>query len=783
MLPICEIRDDVLTAIDCVPIVVTAPTGTGKSTEIPRWLSGRVLVVEPRRVACRAVAQRIADNNGTPLGEEVGYRVRDDDCSTPGTRLLVVTPGIVLSSPKLLEDFDVVVLDEFHERRLDTDLILALLVRQKARFIVMSATLDGEGVAEHVEGKHLRVASRLHPVDIDHDQDDDSHPTLRGLETRVRRAVERLAPEGDILVFVPGKATIESVASALDGLAFDGSPLEVVQLHGQLSLEKQAQALRPGTRRRVVVTTNVAETSVTVPGVRAVVDSGLVRRTSYHAGRSYLGLTSVARDSADQRAGRAGRTGPGKCVRLWGRRALLEGTTPPEIHRESLVPLVMTAASLGVDPAALPYLDPPRDFAIEDATRRLRELGAVDEMGSLTARGERLQKLPLDPALGQLLVESERSGCLQDAIDLVAALDQGRPSDLVRALDFEADLHPSEADDCDAVALIAAIRRARPAGHARPLFREARQTSARLRTAFDVAPADRDATIDREPVLRAMLRADPAAAHVARRRKNRTAWSNGGTEIDLARESLAERNQQRPKPAEALIVLATHALAAGARGRKILATAASPIPLRWLVDAKLGEEQVGSARLNEGRLAVEVERTWAGKVIGTEEREPVGTLARRAMARLFVEGRFQPRVLEEAKRRVSRRALAARLGSRSAYAHFSHVKALPELAQWFEARLEELGMERSEDLELLSPGDLLPDDVPAELAPQLDSDFPLEVDVGDCKYSVEYDLERNQALLSIVKGQRAKPPPASYLPRFEGFRVLVEAGGVFHRVR
>jgi len=366
--------------------VVTAPTGSGKSTMVPRWATarGRVLVVEPRRVACRALASRVAELDGVPLGSsEVGYRVRDEDRARRDTRLLFVTPGVALRmiAQDGLAPFDVLVLDELHERRLDVDLLLALaLDRFRGRLVAMSATLDGPRVAQHLGGAHIHAPGRLHPVTVHHVPGEGRIggtllPDVRGLEARLAQALGRAAQDpGDVLVFLPGKAEI---AAALP-VAQRAGDYEALPLHGGLSLDQQARVFRPTRRRKVILSTNVAETSLTIPGVGVVIDSGLVRRTQYHRGRGFLTLTPVALDAAEQRAGRAGRTAPGVCYRLWDRAAQLAPRTPPEVARESLVPLLLGAAACDARPEDLRWLDPPPAHAVEAARRDLFDLGPLD---------------------------------------------------------------------------------------------------------------------------------------------------------------------------------------------------------------------------------------------------------------------------------------------------------------------------------------------------------------------------------------------------------------------
>lgn len=777
-------------------MVITAPTGTGKSTQVPRWLKGKTLVIQPRRVAARGVAARIAELEGTPLGQEVGYRVREENCSSDQTRLLVVTPGIVLHRPELLRAFATVVIDEIHERRLDTDLILALLRRQRAPTVAMSATVEGEKVAEYLEGQHLSISARTFPVEVSYADSGDNPPRPDRLASRVRRALFGLGDlPGDVLVFLPGKSEIVATCAELEQAHSPDWQLDVRALHGGLSLKQQAAVLAPATAqahsrpvRRVIVTTNIAETSLTVPGVRVVIDSGLVRRTNYYEGRSYLGLSPIAMDSAAQRTGRAGRTAPGVCVRLFSPSFRLQPQTLPEIERESLTPLLLAVASLGLQPHELHFMTSPREFAWQDARSQLLALGALDGQDELTATGKELARLPLDPWHAGVLIAANKQGCLLDAIDLVAALEQPRAHLLLSSVDDET----LERVDCDLVALVTAVRKPRRENEmARAVAHQAQESRKRLRRLLagwlPAQPNSQGMAIDRDSLLAAVLSADPSSGCVARRRKSRLTFSAGGTEMELERHCRATRafdvSGREAAQAEAVVVLSTHALSQSAMKRTIRITAAAPVPLSFLAQCGLGEERIGSARLKQGRLISTTERIWAGKTILAGEVEPQGELARQAITRLFLQGSLHKQQKMEAERRIARSHLAANLGRHPDHPYFAGCKELAALDTWLPDHLKELGVETGRDLELLSADDFLPPDVPKELAAMLEERFPLEVDIGDCLYRTEYDLTKRQVLLIIVRGARAKPPPANYLPRFEGLKVYAEAGGSYHLVR
>ncbi|MBW2276402.1 MAG: ATP-dependent RNA helicase [Deltaproteobacteria bacterium] len=777
-LPVEQVRQELLDALAKGPVVLTAPTGSGKSTQAPRWLAkrGSVLVIEPRRVACRGLAQRVAELEDSRLGGEVGYAVRDDSRFEPSTRILFATPGVVLRwiAGGRMPEFGAMILDEFHERGLDTDLLLALLLdRYDGDLLVMSATLAAERVARHLGGTHVRAEGRVFDVAVSHVPGQTLLPDGRGLEDRVDEALERAAHDpGDVLVFLPGKAEIARLSERLRSNGRD----EVLPIHGGLTLEQQSAVFRPGDGRRVILATNVAETSITIPGIGVVIDSGLVRRTRYVNGRGFLTLVPVALDSAEQRTGRAGRTAPGTCYRLWSPDAVLDPVTPPEIHRESLSPLAMAAAACDTRADELPFLDPPKPYSLEAALDDLTALGALTSAGVITDRGRRLFGFPLDAPLGSLLVEAEREGCLEDAIDLVSALAANRPL-------FQSDRRPDDpADDlreqgCDAVALIRAVRHGDPGRHglARFALGEARAHRRRLRNAFGLAGKSDRKTVDRQRLIRAALTSDPRVAHVARRRKGRVFWAAGRTEIELAHHSAVDEIKT-----EAIATLASMAVGQSQRKSRIFATCAMPLELRHLAEAGLGEERVEHAARERGVVVARIERVLAGKVIEKREVVPKGRLAREAIAGMCIDGRLFRQAIDTTRERLAAAALARRL-ARTGLAQddldlgpWDNRESIPELADWITARVDALGVESGKDLVLLSDADFTAEDLPVETRAWLDKEFPRQLKLGDASYEVDYDLKKREATLLRTSGKRKEPPSLSILPTLRGFRIRVQ---------
>jgi ATP-dependent helicase HrpB len=409
-------------------LVLQAEPGAGKTTRVPAALldagaEGEVWVLEPRRIAARMAARRVAEERGERPGETVGYQVRFEEQASAWTRLRFVTEGILtrrLVRDPSLEGVSTVVLDEFHERHLEGDLALALLARLQRtarpdlRLVVMSATLDVERVARFLGGAPVIAApGRVFDVKIDY------RPGSGPLEERVRDALGRLEGPGDVLVFLPGAGEIRRAIEACS----HRRDLVLLPLHGSLSAEEQDRALRPAGKRKAIFATNVAETSLTVEGVTAVIDSGLARIAgqSPWSGLPFLEVEPISRASATQRAGRAGRLAPGTCVRLYARSDLEARAehASPEIERLDLAQLVLELRGAGI--GSLDWLDPPPGVALESAERLLAKIGALAG-GAITSLGERMLRYPLHPRLARMVAFAEESGVGEEACALAALL-------------------------------------------------------------------------------------------------------------------------------------------------------------------------------------------------------------------------------------------------------------------------------------------------------------------------------------------------------------------------
>ena len=390
-------------------VVVVAAPGAGKTTRIPPALAadGKVILLQPRRVAARTIAKRIADEQGWTLGGEVGWHVRFDKRFAATTRLLVATEGILtarLQQDPLLSEFSCIILDEFHERSIHADLGIALArqawkARDDLHLVVMSATLDAGRASEYLDGCPVfDIPGTLHPVDL-------AYRPATTMTAAVQEVMSLTA--GDVLCFLPGAGEVRRAAVDLRGAL--GPDVDVVELHGSLSADDQDRALSPaGGTRRVIVATNIAETSLTVPGVRAVVDSGQHKVARYDADRGVdsLELERISLDSADQRAGRAARLGPGVVRRLWSESDRLRPHREPDIARIDLSGPVLDVMAWGGDPATLEWFDAPSPAALLAATTLLEQLGAIAG-NRVTDLGERMSRLPLHPRLARIMIEAE----------------------------------------------------------------------------------------------------------------------------------------------------------------------------------------------------------------------------------------------------------------------------------------------------------------------------------------------------------------------------------------
>ncbi len=471
-LPVTLRRQEIAQAIREHPVVVVCgETGSGKSTQLPqiclelgRGVAGMIGHTQPRRIAARSIAARIAAELGVALGQEVGYKVRFTDATSPRTYVKLMTDGILLAETqgdRFLERYDTIILDEAHERSLNIDFLLGYLrnllaKRRDLKLIITSATIDVARYAAHfavngVPAPVIEVAGRTWPVEIRWRPPAVDEATGEpDLQQAVLDAVDEVARQtpGDLLVFMPTEQAIHETAKALRSHRIPGDdpehPTEILPLYARLPVAEQQRVFEPHSGRRIVIATNVAESSLTVPGIRGVIDPGTARISRYSARSKTqrLPIEPISQASADQRAGRCGRVGPGICIRLYSAEdyEARPRYTPPEILRTNLAWVILQTKVLGLGAVErFPFLDPPRPEAVRDGYRTLFELGALDEREELTELGRRLARIPVDPRLGRMILAAEEHRCLHEVLIIAAALavqdPRWRPADRLAAAD------------------------------------------------------------------------------------------------------------------------------------------------------------------------------------------------------------------------------------------------------------------------------------------------------------------------------------------------------------
>ena len=457
-LPISSRVADIATAIDAHQVVIVAgATGSGKTTQLPkialamgRGLEKIIGVTQPRRIAATSVAARVASELGSPLGTDVGFQVRFDDRTSPATYVKFMTDGILLAEiqgDRLLRKYDTIVIDEAHERSLTIDFLLGWLKRilperPDLKVIVSSATIETERFSEFFGGAPvIQVEGRTFPVDVLYEPPADDDDLPEAVATAVAN-VTALDPRGDILVFLPGEREIRDAENALDARNLRHT---VVQpLYARLSASEQSKVFSTVPQRRVILSTNVAETSVTIPGIVYVVDTGVARLSRYdpRSGTTRLQIEGISQASADQRKGRCGRVRDGICVRLYDEPSFnaRPAFTDPEIKRTGLAGVILRMKSLGLgDVEEFPFLDPPQGKAIAEGYRVLEELGALDEERKLTPLGQRLARFPVDPRIGRMILAGAELGCLRQVLVIAAALNIQDPRERPREAQQKAD--------------------------------------------------------------------------------------------------------------------------------------------------------------------------------------------------------------------------------------------------------------------------------------------------------------------------------------------------------
>ncbi len=788
-LPITELKETFQNAIAASPLVIVAPTGSGKSTQIPSWcaaLSDKpVLVVEPRRVACRSLARWVAKQHGEPLGHSVGYTVRFEDVGSDAlTRIRFVTPGVALryaAGPEL-DQYGTIILDEFHERGVEADLFLAICrkKRRDARLVIMSATIAAQHLAQFIGGRVLRAEGRVYPVEVRY-LGGTVVPTSRDLVERLERGVRRALKKttGNVLVFLPGKGEINECHDALRKT----QNIEIVPLHGDLPSDAQDIAFETHSqRRRVILATNVAETSITLPGITAVVDTGLVRQRIHQSRRIVLALRPISQASAEQRRGRAGRLGPGICYRLWEEHGQLEQETLPEVRREDLTQFVLTVASTGYRPQDLTFLDTPPDFAVERAQTALKSWGILSDEDILTTEGAKICALPVNPLHARLLVKAPPS-LRRDLIDLIATLERPAPlwQRMVRIpIEQQDDVRNARQKDlfrdgCDATTAIRTLRCGDEKHHRlhKTAIAECRRIATQLRAFFQLPPVMREkasAQPNRAALIAYLLREWNACAYV-RRRKGK-AWGNGQEEVLLDSDSLLIEGQH------AALILETVGVGKGTRVQ-LLGRTAMPCTFADLVGAGIGTSQLTAPRLEDEDIVAEVVTEYAGREIGRERRTLHGALLRDALASLILSGSLFRGLGEQLTRAINAWKLQCALNPDVPTSETA--EATPHT--WLVSRLALLGVEVAEEYQLLSSDDLVFTEIDADTIAKIEAQYPREFSVNGAKFDVEYNPAQKLVTLRWQRGIRQPTLAAVLLPRWNNWKVQVDVRGQLRTVR
>lgn len=758
-LPIWQIRAQIIGALQgSNRLVLVAPTGSGKTTQTPQMLlddgivgpGQQIVVLQPRRVAARTVAARVAWERRSRLGAEVGYQIRFDDRTSVGTRICFVTEGILLrwlqDDPEL-GGIGAVLFDEFHERNLLSDVALALVKqlqetrRPDLKMLVMSATLEAEPVARYLDDCPILVSEgRTFPVEIRFLDTPDERPVTEQAADAVEHIVNSTT-EGDILVFMPGMGEINSAIGACRAARLRES-VAFIPLHGELQPQEQDVAFAPNALRKVVVATNVAETSVTIDGIRYVVDGGLARVARYDAERGIgtLFLEPISRASAEQRAGRAGRTAPGICQRLWTEGAHLNRPVKntPEIQRCDLAEVVLLLHSFGIRNAAgFDWLDKPDPAAVERAEKLLRTLGALAAEGGgasaksdLTAVGWKMLRLPMHPRYSRMIVEAQQRGCAPAAA-LCAALVSGR--DLLMRLGRD-DKHIASARelfeasaDSDFYTLMRAyqfarnsdfnVERCRRYGVHAQVARQVQQTYEQISSAAaqdSAAPAAEAASAD-DPLRRCIM-----AGFIDQLCQRR---DQGTLDCDLTEGRAGTLMRESVVQSAPLFVAASLREVAGRTGAMTLLGLATAVQKEWI--REMFPEQVNARvehlfdRTHKRVAAVRLERFHDLVIHHEHQREVDPAAAGRCLAEAYGKTYFElPLFNHELKQAVARLNLIAAVlpelefpkGDEgfimdflaSAFAGMTLVKEA-QAAPLREAFFERLGRERSEWLHELAP--------------------------------------------------------------------------------
>ncbi len=730
-LPVTDILPALRATLDAgCNAVLVAPPGAGKTTLVPLELlnapwrgDGRIVMLEPRRLATRAAAARMAFLLGQPVGQTIGYRTRLDGAGSAETRIEVITEGLLLRRLQAdpgLDGVAAVILDEIHERSLESDLALALcldlqrVLRPDLRLLAMSATADGARLAALMEAQVVESAGRMFPVGIEHLPRDIAHP--RDLPDAVARVVRAALDrhDGDILAFLPGMAEIRRTQSALDGCG-----ALVLPLHGDLPLADQDRALRPAEGRRVVLATSIAETSLTVPGVRIVVDGGWRRtpRLDPSTGLTRLATARISRAAADQRAGRAGREAPGIAVRVWS--AALHRGLPaydrPEILEAELSSLVLDCAAWGTAPAELAFQDKPPPGALAAGAALLKELGALDSHDRITQAGREMARIGAHPRLAAMMLAATTPRQAALAADLAALLEERDP---LRSPDAPADIASRIAaiagDDPHADrAAVSRIRRA------------AAQYRRRMQVPADTTRLDTIAAADPAPLLAAAF-----PDRIAQRRGEPGSFRlSGGGSARLPRTD--------PLANAGLLVVASLELKAASRIK--LAAILDPDALPASLASRVTEQMEASFDPASGSVLAR-RRRRLGSLILSDRTEPIDPAhVAELLADAVAADHLRPLPWTDAARQLQARVALMRQAEPDIdWPDLTDAELTASIQAWLPPYLAGIG--RLADLQRLDLQAILRGRLPWELAVRLDRELPTHLSLPAGRAAIDYTV-------------------------------------------
>ncbi|MEZ8930126.1 MULTISPECIES: helicase-related protein [unclassified Vibrio] len=759
-------------------LVVEAETGSGKSTRLPIWACqhGRVLVVEPRRIACTSLAKYLALQSGEKLGDKIGYAIKLESEYNEKTNVVFVTPGIALRwlSEDGLAGFDVIVVDEFHERRWDIDLLVAILKQKEShRLVITSATIEGERLAHYLDAGRISCEGRTYQVAIEHRANESrTLPDIRHLEQRIAEEVNHqlIASSGDMLVFLPGKKEIVQCEQALA----KNPDIQVVKLHASVSDKERDLALsgrnintEGNGLRKVILATNVAETSLTIPDIGVVIDSGLERRTVQRNGRTTLMLKSISRASAKQRAGRAGRVMDGVCVRLYGEHAALELVTPPELQREELTEPMLAAACCDAPLESLSFLDPIPEKSLNSATQTLLTMEAINAEHQITEHGKKLYPLPIDALYADIVTRIKTKALKEAMVDLTAALSvPARLYQLPTNAEHLEALAQKEKEGCDLSLLIQIVR-----GREYPnlvidqqALNEAQGLAKQMREVFELPQLEVASRFQRIELLKTIVHLHPELVFV-RRLKRKEAFANGVLEVVLGRQN------RFPDNAQAMLVLDTHSLPGrGVKQTLTLATVTAPIPLELIIDAELGEWEQGETIVNDDGVYTGMALVYAGRTITTKLVAAEGQLSLKPIVDLVSNGVQLPGFAQARTQQIKHWQLYVKLGLDEQTQYTPEIENI-NFELWLIEQLEVLGVTDVSELEMFDHADIPFDGIPTWLYSEFSEKYPFALSLADLQLEVEYLPARKLIYVHYQSGSRKLSPKRWELPTWSGWRI------------